>query len=249
MILFLIYIYICQSETFKHMKTITENDENFICDIQAPCFQQLSKEEADHIRNSKTQIFFRKGDTLTKQGTFASYVLFLISGVVKQYIEGSDNRSFNLRIVQAGEFIGLSSVFSKNIYTYSTSALTDCQALLIEKKSLEKILRGNGTFSFSLIQRYCAQNADLHEVLQNQQFKQMNGRLAGALLYLNTLKAQQTNIFQLLSRKDLADFAGISTESTVKLLKLFEKEGLLELQEKNILLINTNTLMEIHKRG
>ncbi|HET9570369.1 MAG TPA: hypothetical protein VFP20_03050 [Bacteroidales bacterium] len=56
------------------------------------------------VRKSKTQVLFRKGDTLTKQGAFALYILFLISGVVKQYIYGSDNRSFNRLIIQAGEF-------------------------------------------------------------------------------------------------------------------------------------------------
>lgn len=231
------------------MKTITDTDKDFVCDIQAPCFQHLSKEEAELVRNSKTQILFRKGDTLTKQGAFASYVLFLISGVVKQYIEGSDNRNFNIRIVQAGDFIGLSSVFSKNTYTYSTSALTDCQVMLIGKESLSEIIQKNGSFSFHLIQRYCAQNADLHEVLQNQQFKQMHGRLAGSLLYLHALKGNLPNIFQLMTRKDLADFAGISTESTVKLLKSFEKEGLIELLEKDIDLLELDRLEEIQKRG
>lgn len=231
------------------MKTITENDKAFICDIQAPCFQMLSIEEADTVRNSKTQVLFRKGDTLTKQGAFASYILFLISGVVKQYIEGSDNRSFNIRIVQAGDFIGLSSVFSKSVYTYSTTALTDCQVMLIGKDSLSDIIQGNGTFSYHLIQRFFNQNADLHEVLQNQQFKQMHGRLAGTLLYLNALKSTLPNIFQLMTRKDLADFAGISTESAVKLLKSFEKEGLVELQEKDITLPDLEKLKEIQKRG
>lgn len=231
------------------METISENDDAFICDIQAPCFQILSKEEVDLVRNGKTQVLFRKGDTLTKQGTHSSYILFLLSGVVKQYIEGSDNRSFNLRIVQAGEFIGLSSVFSRKTFTYSTSALTDCQVLLIEKDSLSAIMQGNGAFSFHLIQRYCTQNADLHEVLHDQQFKQMHGRLAGTLLYLNTYKEHLPNIFQLLSRKDLADFAGISTESTVKLLKSFEKEGLVELLDKDIVLPDLNRLKDIQKRG
>jgi CRP-like cAMP-binding protein len=231
------------------MKTITETDKAFICDIQAPCFQKLSKEEAEHIRNSKTQVIFRKGDTLTKQGAFASYVLFLVSGVVKQYVESSDNRSFNLRIILPGEFIGLSSVFSKNIFSDTTSALTDSQAFLIKKENLEKILRENGSFSFSLIQRYFALNTDLHEVMQNQLFKQMNGRLAGSLLYLNGLKTQQSNIFQLLTRKDLADFTGISTESTVKLLKSFEKEGFIELLEKDIIIKEAESIAEIYKRG
>jgi CRP/FNR family transcriptional regulator len=52
-----------------------------------------------------------------------------------------------------------------------------------------------------------------------------------------------------MSRKDLADFAGISTESTVKLLKRFEKDGLVELQDKDILLLDIERLKEIQKRG
>jgi len=60
----------------------------------------------------------------------------------------------------------------------------------------------------------------------------MNGRMADALLYIDSLKNEKAEIFQLLSRKDLADFAGISTESTVKLLKMFEKDGLIKLNER-----------------
>lgn len=49
--------------------------------------------------------------------------------------------------------------------------------------------------------------------------------------------------------KDLADFAGISTESTVKLLKIFEKEGLIELHEKDIKIVKQDALLEISRRG
>lgn len=63
-------------------------DHDFICDIQAPCFQMLVPEEAELVRASKTQVLFRKGDSLTKQGAFASYVLFVIKGLAKQYLEG-----------------------------------------------------------------------------------------------------------------------------------------------------------------
>ena len=32
------------------MKTILETDSDFICDIQAPCFQMLIPEEAEIVR-------------------------------------------------------------------------------------------------------------------------------------------------------------------------------------------------------
>ena len=117
------------------MKTILETDNDFICDIQAACFQLLTNEEAELVRASKTQVLFRKGDSLSKQGAYASYVLFVIKGLAKQYIEGDSNRSFNLRIIQPGEFVGLSSVFVSNIFLYSSVAITDCQVILIEKEA------------------------------------------------------------------------------------------------------------------
>jgi CRP/FNR family transcriptional regulator len=73
--------------------------------------------------------------------------------------------------------------------------------------------------------------------------------MADSLLYIDSLKNEKAEIFQLLSRKDLADFAGISTESAVKLLKTFEKDGLIKLQEKDIRIIKHNALLEISRKG
>lgn len=231
------------------MKPILETDHEFICDIQAPCFQMLSPEEADLVRASKTQVLFRKGDNLTKQGAFASYALFVIKGLAKQYIEGDNSKNHNLRIIQPGEFVGLSAVFTKNTFNYSSVAITECQVFLVEKVAITTVIQQNGQFGFNMIQRYCGQNANLFDTLRTVLYKQMNGRMADALLYLDSLKFQYPDIFQLLSRKDIADFAGISTESAVKLLKSFEKDGLIELHEKDIVLVNYTELQEISKKG
>lgn len=231
------------------MKPILETDQGFICDIQAPCFQILSPEEAELVRASKTQVLFRKGDNLTKQGAFASYVLFVIHGLAKQYIEGDGIKDFNLRIIQPGEFVGLSAVFTKNTFNYSSIALTDCQVFLVEKDAIANIVKQNGMFGFNIIKRYCEQNANLFDTLRTVMYKQMNGRMADTLLYIDGLKAAYPDIFQLLSRKDIADFSGVSTESAVKLLKSFEKDGLIQLNEKNVSILNHKELLEISKRG
>ncbi|HEX3007921.1 MAG TPA: cyclic nucleotide-binding domain-containing protein [Bacteroidales bacterium] len=130
------------------MKTILESDQEFICDIQAPCFQALQTDEIKIVRASKTQILFRKGDNLTKQGAFASYVLFVINGLAKQYVEGDGTRNYNLRIIKPGEFVGLSAVFNKNTFNYSSVAITDCQVFLIEKDAIAKVIKQNGMFAF-----------------------------------------------------------------------------------------------------
>jgi CRP-like cAMP-binding protein len=231
------------------METILETDNDFICDIQAPCFQMLIREEVELVRGSKTQVLFRKGDHLTKQGAFASYVLFVISGLAKQYVEGDSNKNYNLRIVKPGEFVGLSAVFTNNTFNYSSIALTDCQVFLVEKDAIAKVVKQNGMFGFTMIKRYCEQNANLFDTLRTVLYKQMNGRIAETLLYIDGFKNENPNIFQLLSRKDVADFAGISTESAVKILKSLEKDEIIELHEKDILVVNHNGLLQISKKG
>jgi len=231
------------------MKPILESDKEFICNIQAPCFQSLSAEEAELVRASKTQVLFRKGDHLSKQGAFASYVLFVINGLAIQYIEGESSKNYNLRVIQPGEFVGLSAVFTKNTFNYSSVAITDCQVYLVEKAAIVTVVQQNGSFGFSLIKRYCEQNSNLFDTLRHLLYKQMNGRIANTLLYLDGLKSENPEIFQLLSRKDLADFAGISTESCVKLLKIFEKDGLIALHEKDVTVLNQLGLLEISKKG
>ena len=231
------------------MKPINETDSDFICDLQAPCFQVLTSEERELIRSSKTQVLFRKGDNLTKQGTFASYVLFMVKGLAIQYIENDNTKSFNLRIIQPGEFVGLSSVFSTNTFNYSSVALTDCHLFLVEKAAITQVISRNGIFGLSLIRRYSEQNINLFDTLRTVMYKQMNGRLADTLLYIDRLKTEYPDVFMLLTRKDIADFAGISTESAVKLLKTLEKEGVIELKGKDICILNANSLYEISKRG
>ena len=140
-------------------------------------------------------------------------------------------------------------MFSGNTFTYSSVAITDCQVFLIEKDAIAKVAKENGKFGFQIIKRYYEQNANLLGTINSLIHKQMNGRLAETLLYIHTIKESKPEIFQLLSRKDIADFAGISTESTVKLLKLFEKDGLIELHEKDIRLLKNDALFEISLRG
>jgi cAMP-binding proteins - catabolite gene activator and regulatory subunit of cAMP-dependent protein kinases len=231
------------------MKTIVDTDRDFVCEINAPCFQLLTEEENAMMHGSRTQVFFRKGENLTKQGTFASYVLFVLEGLVKVYVEDGGSRNFNLQAVRKGEFVGLLAIFGESIYSYSATALTDTRVFLVEKEAIIKIIQNNGKFAYHIVEHYCKQTTSVFATLRGMMFKQMNGHLADTLLYLSSGRFEGEDVISLLSRKEIAEFAGISTESTVKLLKTFEKEGIIRLEEKKVSILNRDLLVEISKRG
>jgi CRP-like cAMP-binding protein len=231
------------------MEVVKESDNCVLIENGAVCFQHLTTDEIELIKKSKTLVQFRKGENLTKQGAFASYILFIIAGIVKQHVEGDANRNFNLRILQSGDFVGLSAVFNEYIFSYSTIALCETTVYLVEKTAIEIVIKQNGEFALGIIKRYCSQNIALYQIISNMMFKQMPGKLADALLYLSSDFFYNKDIFKHLTRKDIADFAGMSTESTVKLLKSFEKDKIIRLEEKNIIIENRRMLEEISHKG
>lgn len=231
------------------METQDIQDNSLECEINAPCFQALSQEEIEKIKQGKTQVLFKKGETLTKQGTFSSYIFFVVKGLIKQYIEDESGRNINLQIMQSGDFIGLSSLFEKPVFQYTTTAITDTLVYIVDKEAMKSVLRENASFSYQIIMRHNEQTDVLYSVLRSIGYKQMNGRMADVLLYLSELPYPNEEVFGNLSRKDLADFAGIATESAVKLLKNFEKDGLISLQDKSITILKKQMLLEISKRG
>ena len=93
----------------------------------------------------------------------------------------------------------------------------------------------------------CKNEARFYEIIKNISYKQMRGKLASAIIYLSSPEFASENVFTLLTRQDLAEFASVSTESTIKLLKEFEQENIIELKAKDIIILNHKNLLDISR--
>jgi len=219
------------------------------CTWSTACFRQKIPDESDFINRNKTQIRYNKGENICKEKAYASNILYLADGLVKVYLESPENRHININILKTSEFIGLSSLYGDNIHHYSAVALVDCTICMINKENFQKILLEHGQFASDIIQWYCQREKQLFGRIKSLGHKQMNGRLADVLFYLCDESFDQKLLFSQLTRKDIADFAGISTESAVRVLTEFKTEGIIELDGKMIRILDPKKLFEISKYG
>jgi len=231
------------------MDDFSESINCLECTNSSKCFQQLIPSELEFINLHKTHIHYRKGEIICKQGAFASYVSHISDGLVKVYLENPGNKNINIRISKTSEFIGLSAVFGDNTYNYSAQALTDSSVCLIDKGSFKKLLHDNGNFSSEVIKSYCEREKQIFMKIRGLTHKQMHGRLADVLLYLSEDNFNDDDIFSYLSRKDIADFAAISTESIVRILTELKKEKIIEMKGKKVEILKKDLLKEISRRG
>ena len=77
----------------------------------------------------------------------------------------------------------------------------------------------------------------------------MRGKLASALLYLSSDDFFGQDVFPHLSRQDIANFASIATESTIKFLKEFERDEIIKLDGKDIQILNRSELEKVERLG
>jgi len=219
------------------------------CKKASLCFQSLYPEELEFINNKKKQLIYQQGENLFKQGAFAPYVIHIIGGLIKIYLQTSYEKQVNIRVAKAGDFLAFSSVFDENIFHYSAMAIKDSTICMIEKDGLKQLLLKNPDFAMRITSKNCSNESRLLEIIKNISYKQMRGKLASALLYLTGDEFAGEDVFQYLTRQDLADFASISTASAIKFLKEFEKEGIVKLNGKAVIITNKEKISEFARKG
>lgn len=201
------------------------------------------------LNHHKTQITYLKGENIFKQGAFAPYVIYVVKGLVKVYLQTGYDKQINISLAKTGDFLAFSSLFGENIHTYSTQAIKDSVICMIEKESLKQSLIDNPEFALQITSKNYKNEGHLFEIIKNISYKQMRGKLASGLLYLSQDDFLKEDIFNFLTRQDIADFSSISTESAIKFLKELEKEKVIKLKGKNIKILDPKKLETISRNG
>lgn len=211
--------------------------------------EQSFPKEMELLNQHKTNITYLKGENIFKQGAFAPYVIYVVKGLIKVYLQTGYDKQININIAKSGDFLAFSSIFGENIHTYSTQAIKDSEICMIEKESLKEILLQHPQFALQITSKNYRNERHLLEIIKNVSYKQMRGKLASSLLYLSQDEFIDEEIFMYLTRQDIADFASISTESAIKFLKEFEKEKIIKLKGKDIVILNPEKLETTSKNG
>ena len=229
---------------------MTHNDaRKWLYPDSPDCFRELYPEELKLIDEKRTQLIYQKGETLLKQGAFATHIIYVIDGLVKLYLPTGLNKQINIRLARRGDFLAFNALFGEKVYGYSAVAVKTATVSMIDKEALAALLPENINFAMRITSKNLRHENFLLEIIKNLSYKQMRGKLASALLYLSQPEFLDEEVFLHLTRQDIGDFASISAESTVKFLKEFEKEDILKLNRKEVVIVNEKALEEISLKG
>ncbi|MGL2993868.1 Crp/Fnr family transcriptional regulator [Flavobacterium sp. TSSA_36] len=207
----------------------------------------LNKEDLLKIANCKTSYTIKKGEPIFEEGETINGVYCIKDGYCKLSKLSTNGKDQIVKLVKAGELLGQRSMVSDEPANLTAIAVEDMEVCFIPKSEILGFFNNNNQFSLSLMKSVCGdlKDSDMHVVSMAQ--KTVKNRLAETLLYLkenfgtnadNTLKIQ-------LSREELAGMIGTATESCIRILSEFNKNGTIELIGKKIAVKDTNKLKKI----
>lgn len=216
---------------------------------QLTCFSVLKPEEDEHLNKSSVFVDFKKGETIIKQGSFASHIIVLQEGLANVYMEGGGEELI-LKVLPAVNIIGLSSLYEGNsLFHYSSKAYLDSKAQLIDINAVRQVINSNAQFAAKIIGLLSENTIIAYGRFFCLTKKQTYGRLADILLCLS-LRVYKKNKFPLeLTRKELAALASMSVESTTRILTKFRSDKLIEIHGDSIEIIDIDRLMLVSNNG
>ena len=220
------------------------------CSTKDQCFfSGLTDEEAKFLMQNKREITFKAGETIYKQGTESKYLIFLLNGMAKVMIEGDNGKNFILRLVKSFEFIDFPAIFEDDMLYRTSIAIVESKACLIDVSAFKQIVLSNKNNVPKLIKYFNQLQYRSSKRIINIIYKNMEARIAEALLYLVN-EIYYSRVFKLtISRLELAELAGLSKESTSRILSQLKEQEVLKINGKNIEVLDKKYLEQLIKIG
>ncbi|HRW97470.1 MAG TPA: Crp/Fnr family transcriptional regulator [Bacteroidales bacterium] len=201
------------------------------------------------MNKNSVVINYNKKEVICKQGSFVSHVMYVEKGLVKVYLDNGAN-SLVLKMIPEGNLLGLSSLSEDhNTYQYSAMAYIDTEIRQIDIRTFRELLTRNANFAKEVIDIFSANSVQVYGRFFCLTHKQAYGRLADILLCLSERIFKKSEFHLPLSRKDLAELSGMSSETVIRMLKKFNDDGLIEMNGKELKIVDYDRLLRISETG
>ena len=219
------------------------------CEFRNIVFSYLDEEQILGLCDNKVEQSFRRGAVINREGDTISSFKYLKSGLVKLFRNTSSGEEQVITFTRPFEFVSNMSIFSGEKYRYSVSALEDSVVCIVRLSYIKDLFQKNGAFALGLLTRVAEINEKIIGQALDLRQKNLIGRIAYVLLYFSK-EIYNSKIFDLpVSRKEIADYIGMSTANVIRTMSEFKKEGIISIDGKTIEVADFNKLEILSKRG
>lgn len=214
---------------------------------QFSSLKALNKEELIRLAECKTSLTIKKGSPIFEEGDLVNGIYCVTTGACKLSKLSANGKDQIIKLVKAGEILGQRSMISDEPANLSAVALEDMEVCFIPKSEVINMFDHNNQFSMNMMKTICGDLKEASELVVSIAQKTVRERLAESLVHLEETfgKNEDGSLHIQLSREELAGMIGTATESCIRLLSDFNKNGWIGLIGKKIIIKDLSKLKKI----
>lgn len=209
--------------------------------------KSLTREELVRLSACKTSRFVKKGEIIFEEGDTINGVYCIKDGVCKLSKLSANGKDQIVKLVVKGDLLGQRSLVGDESSNLSAVAINDMEVCFIPKSEIINDLEKNPKFTLDVLQQMAKDLKISENIIVNMAQKSVRERLADILIYIHSSFGVDKNDFLsiVLSREDYANVVGTATESAIRILSQFKKEGLISTKGKKIKITDIEGLRRI----
>ncbi len=191
---------------------------------------------------------YKKKQEIFSEGNYPQYLFYIKSGKVKAFKRSESGKELTVGLYAEGDFLGYIALLEESTYRISAEALTDTELILISRSDFTKMTNKSTSFILKFTKALVHNNNYKAEQMVQLAYNSLRKRVANALLLLQekfTPEPQLTNFRIKISREELANISGTTTESLIRTLSDFKAEKLISIQGRSIEIINESKLKNL----
>ena len=158
---------------------------------------------------------------------------------------GEGGKEQVVRLANSGDIIGYRSLFKNELYQATATAIEDSYICHLSAHTFLELIKLNPKLSFEVMRLLSEDLKNAEQHLINITQKTVKERIGEALYILYKTfgtKEDGETLNIILTRSEISDIAGTTTETTIRTLAMLKKEGLIKTFGKKILIPDINKL-------
>jgi CheY-like chemotaxis protein/CRP-like cAMP-binding protein len=193
-----------------------------------------------------TIINYAKNDFIYNEGRNSNFIYLILKGVIRCFKFDEKGKELTTALHKADDLFGYTS-FTQNIpYKETATAMEDTQLVGISKSELKNVLINNHKMAIEVIQLLTEDIIGVKEQLLEMAYSSVQKKTASTILrFAEKINSKPQDPIKI-SRNDLASVAGIATETLIRTMSDFKKQGLIEMEGRNIKIIDLQKLQDIY---
>ena len=189
---------------------------------------------------------FQQGEVIYDEGQNSNHIFLIHQGVVKCHRFDEQGKELTTALYKTEDIFGYTSFMQNIAYQETATAIRQVELSGISKEQLKQVLDTNQNVTLELIQLLTDDLKGVKDQLLQMAYSSVKKKTASTILkFADKLNRKPGDPIKI-SRGDLASVAGIATETLIRCLSDFKKEGIIEIEGRNIRILDLQKLDDVY---